>query len=95
MEIGAEVGSVVFAKQYFDPFQLLTVAVWDRDFDLDRTLLVADGPIEGFRERCADLPRREKFEGEGDAVGRVSLVVRLGGVEYKLSERLTGALTIS
>jgi len=68
----------VFAKQYFNSFKLLTIAVGNWHFNLNRALLVADRPVKGFRERRADLSRREKLEGEGDAVRYVSLAIRLG-----------------
>jgi len=73
----------VFAEQYLDALKLLTIAVGDRHFDLDRALLVVDRPIEGFRERRADLSRCEKLESEGDAVKYVSLAIRYCSIQQK------------
>ena len=65
----AEIGSIIFAKQYFDSFQLLPVAGRYVHFDVDLFAeLVRDRALECSAKERTDTCGGKKLKGEGDAL---------------------------
>lgn len=57
----------MFPKQHLDALQLLLIAWWDGDFDIDRgAMLIARFATERFGEQSADAVWGEEFESETD-----------------------------
>ncbi len=94
LKVRAKVGGVVPAKQNLKFGELLSIAVGDRDFNLNGALDIADRTLDAFGESGADLAGVEHFVSEGDSVGRIKRQ-RCLRIRWEMTCGLTDARTIS